>query len=241
MLSLCTNNFVGALPSIELGDLHELGICDNMLTGTLPGAWAETLPQLHVMRLDDNYIQGSIPGEWMNSTLFQTLHVMDVCHNSLEGPLPPGLTELNALSVLSLCNNYFNETLPPEWSNFTGLRSLDVCRNDLTGSVPLSYSQLYIAGLESLSACANSLSGDVSDVLMGSVNGPQVNLTVRSFCMVYLHVTNCHMCLLLCPIIVYPSSWEFSDLVELWDRWAGWAQTICCDMCIAICQEINRI
>ena len=206
MLSLCNNSFNGPLPNIELGDLYELGICDNMLTGTLPGAWAETLPQLHVMRLDDNDIHGSIPGEWTSSALFQSLHVIDVCHNALEGPLPPGLTELNALSELSLCNNYFSETLPPEWSSFTGLRLLDVCRNDLIGNVPLSYSQLYTAGLDVLSVCANNLSGDVSDVLMGTVNGPQVDLTVRSFCMAYLHIRNCRICLLRCPIIVYHAS-----------------------------------
>ena len=204
VLSLCHNDFTGQLPSMELGDLHELGICNNWLTGTLPGSWAETLPRLRVMRLDDNDIQGSIPEQWMNSTLFQTLHVMDVCHNALGGPLPPGLTNLNALSELSMCNNDFNNTLPPEWSNFTQLRSLDVCRNQLVGNVPLSYSQLYVAGLESLSVCANDLTGAVSDVLMGNnAMSPQVNLTVsgKALCLAYVYVANFHVCLLRCPII----------------------------------------
>jgi hypothetical protein len=79
-----------------------------------------------------------------NTSLHQlrTLKVLNLCHNSISGVLPPEIGHLQLLTHLQLNNNQLEGCLPVEYSRLLCLEVLDVSHNNLSGRVPRQYSQL---------------------------------------------------------------------------------------------------
>jgi len=60
-------------------------------TGTLPTYWSisNSLPQLRTLGLTDNLLNGSLPGAWgSQAQAFPSLEVLNVALNNLTGSLP---------------------------------------------------------------------------------------------------------------------------------------------------------
>lgn len=84
VLFLDHNSFTGSIPA-SIFTLHRLKTLDlsyNKLTGSIPVA-IKGLNRLYYLRLDSNRINGSIPA--LNQS---TLHVFNISHNALSGPIP---------------------------------------------------------------------------------------------------------------------------------------------------------
>ena len=81
-----------------LGDLEELNLQANSLTGSIPAA-LERLSNLRALLLGFNLLSGQIPPEYGN---FTGLEALEVGGTMLSGPLPESLTRLSTLDWLRL-------------------------------------------------------------------------------------------------------------------------------------------
>ncbi|CAJ1936251.1 unnamed protein product [Cylindrotheca closterium] len=83
-LNLDNNNLVGTLPSIigMLGNVSNIWLSDNQLSGTIPGTAFAKLSKLAVLFLDNNRLSGMVPESLSN------LGILYVQENNLTGPWP---------------------------------------------------------------------------------------------------------------------------------------------------------
>ncbi|KAK4354067.1 hypothetical protein RND71_026261 [Anisodus tanguticus] len=89
------NKFSGQIDNTALEGMHwlkKLHIANNQFTGKIPSVLGQ-LPKLTELRLENNKFEGQIPD-------FNQERIMDMnfANNSLEGPIPRGLTSLKASS-----------------------------------------------------------------------------------------------------------------------------------------------
>ena len=82
---------------------------------------------------------------------------LDLSHTGLNGRIPSGLANLDALTALRLGHNRLAGSIPPELGALSGLRVLNLENNALTGSIPEELSVL--EGLVSLRLGNNELTG----------------------------------------------------------------------------------
>lgn len=100
VLFLDHNSFTGSIPA-SIFTLHRLKTLDlsyNNLTGSIPVA-INGLNRLYYLRLDSNRINGSIPP--LNQS---TLHIFNISHNALSGPIPVTKT-LSRFKTASFSDN----------------------------------------------------------------------------------------------------------------------------------------
>ncbi|VFQ70309.1 unnamed protein product [Cuscuta campestris] len=223
-LALNSNNFTGEIPASlgNLSKLYWLDLADNQLTGSLPVSTLKdpgldllkrakhfhfnknqlsgTIPAklfssdmvlihilfdgnkfsgnipstiglvqtVEVLRLDRNFLNGSVPLNLNNLT--STIE-LNLAHNSLSGPLPD-LNGMNSLNYLDLSNNTFEQSQAPQWfSTLQSLTTLVMEYGSLQGQVPLklfSFPQIQQVKLRN-NAFNNTLS-------MGSSISPRLQL-----------------------------------------------------------------
>ncbi|XVE82846.1 hypothetical protein DITRI_Ditri16bG0038600 [Diplodiscus trichospermus] len=130
-LDLSNNLISGVIPEAigGLQNLQTLNLSDNALAGTLPAALT-TIPNLTAVSLKNNYFSGNLPAG------FQSVQVLDLSSNLLDGSLPPNFGG-NNLRYLNVSYNRLSGVIPPEFAEkIPGNSSIDLSFNNLTGEVP---------------------------------------------------------------------------------------------------------
>ncbi|KAJ8770022.1 hypothetical protein K2173_009746 [Erythroxylum novogranatense] len=155
----------GSIPT-EIGSLKLLRILDlsfNELEGRVPETLRD-LCNLEELYLRVNKLTGDISGSFGNRSgcIKQSLKVLDLCYNGLEGEMPHELGEFKNVEDLHLSSNSFHGPIPESIGGMSSLRELYLFGNKLNGSIPKSLGQL--SNLKHLHVRNNSLSGVVSEL-----------------------------------------------------------------------------
>ena len=137
------------------GQVVEIQLMDNHLTGTLPEELGE-LPDLLKINLKINQLSGFVPATLGNP---EHLEYLDLSRNQLEGKIPPELGNLEALTWLNLSNNLLTGEIPEELGGLISIRTLDLSDNQLEGKIPPSLGNL--PDLMNLDLSYNRLSGEI--------------------------------------------------------------------------------
>ena len=135
------------LPHISaLPELWELGLHDSQLTTEelLPYlSVLSNLGQLRELKLNDNQLTGELMlSQFAN---FSALHTLDVHNNQLTGRIPPqlggGSSAFDKLYI-DLSRNRLTGSVPPELGNAEDLEYLVISNNHLTDELPHSLTDL---------------------------------------------------------------------------------------------------
>ncbi|EOX91550.1 Leucine-rich repeat protein kinase family protein isoform 2 [Theobroma cacao] len=130
-LDLSNNLISGGIPETvgQLQNLQFLNLSDNALAGTLP-ATLTTIQNLTVVSLKNNYFSGNLP------TGFQSVQVLDLSSNLIDGSLPPNFGG-NNLRYLNVSYNRLSGVIPPQFAErIPGNATVDLSFNNLTGEIP---------------------------------------------------------------------------------------------------------
>lgn len=167
-IKMRNNSLVGVLPSM-LGTYPKVSVVDlstNNLTGPLlPNLF--TSLTLTFLNLSGNHFSGTIPLQTHNSTespilpLTSFIQFLDLSYNSLSGPLPPEIVEMQKLKLLDLRNNYLTGEIPQEIGELDSLEVLDLSMNHFKGKIP----NMRQVGLKAFNVSYNDLSGLVPENL----------------------------------------------------------------------------
>ncbi|KAL2958883.1 hypothetical protein AAZX31_18G234700 [Glycine max] len=111
-------------------------------------------------KFQDNKFQGPIPGELL---FLKNLTWLDLSYNSLDGEIPPALTNLTQLESLDLSNNKFQGPIPGELF-LKNLTWLDLSYNSLDGEIPPALANL--TQLKRLDLSHNKFQGPILDKLL---------------------------------------------------------------------------
>ncbi|KAL4593763.1 hypothetical protein ACB092_M013700 [Castanea dentata] len=161
-LRLGDNQLVGPLPNYVSGlNLTGLSLSPNFLNGTL-SSWLFSLPSLVMLDISSNQFIGEI-GEFESNSL----EVLDLGYNKLQGSIPKSISRLVNLFSLSLSSNNLSIMLDFEiFSKFENLYDLDLSsnsvsiNNNVTYTLPsLEWLQLAATNLEYLDLSNNSIYG----------------------------------------------------------------------------------
>ncbi|CUI13468.1 GP46-like surface antigen, putative, partial [Bodo saltans] len=154
-VTLGSNNLTGTLPSSwwNMTNIVHIVLSANSLVGTLPSEWS-AMAMLSTLDLSTNRLSGILPGAWSAMTRLTILYLQT---NSLSGSLPAEWSALTTLQTLYLSTNSLTSSLPPEWSSMTQITLLALNGNMLNETLPNSWSAL--TKLEGLFLSSNNLSG----------------------------------------------------------------------------------
>jgi Leucine-rich repeat (LRR) protein len=130
-LNLSDNQLTGAIPSnlSSLANLRTLSLANNLLTGTLTGAFVQRFTTLATLNLGGNRLSGTIPAEL--GTLKQ-LRFLSLRRNLFVGTLPDALNGASNLETLLLDNNLLAGGISTAFENLGRLARLDLSNNRLT-------------------------------------------------------------------------------------------------------------
>ena len=134
-LDLSRNKLTGTIPAevwTLTQQLTQLFLNNNQLSGTIPAAAGDLKNLIHLY-LHDNKLSGAIPMEL--GSLPEILH-LDLHKNDLNGAIPKALGELANLTILRLDTNKLSGEIPEELGKLTQLTHLYLQANDLSGSIP---------------------------------------------------------------------------------------------------------
>ncbi|XP_066395330.1 probable inactive receptor kinase At5g10020 [Miscanthus floridulus] len=163
-LKLRNNSLSGSLPSVLVTyqKLSVLDLSQNALEGSVLPTFFMS-PTLTVLNLSGNKFSGTIPFQSTHSTesiLLSSqpaLRIVDLSSNSLTGPLPPDISNLQKLEFLILMMNELSGEIPSEISKLQALEYLDLSHNHLTGRIP----DMPQNGLKVFNVSYNNLQGTV--------------------------------------------------------------------------------
>uniref|UniRef100_A0A6N2KYM3 Protein kinase domain-containing protein n=1 Tax=Salix viminalis TaxID=40686 RepID=A0A6N2KYM3_SALVM len=94
-----------------------------------------------------------------NFSSFHNLSCLDLQHNSLEGNIPPRISNLSNLEILNLGYNQFTGYIPRDIGTMMKLNVLSLSNNLLLGSIPATFENL--SNLSVLNLANNRLSGSI--------------------------------------------------------------------------------
>jgi len=138
---LTNNGCEGRIPS-GMGGLNFLKNLDvnyNNLTGPIPSDLGDC-ERLEFINASGNLLSGELDGDFLSR--FQTLRILDLSFNKLEGTLPDAFSTLSKIQDLNLAGNSFTGVLPPSMSALTNLRQLKLYSNQLSGDLPTYLSRM---------------------------------------------------------------------------------------------------
>ncbi|XP_039165313.1 MDIS1-interacting receptor like kinase 2 [Eucalyptus grandis] len=122
ILNLHRNDFTGPTFLAKFGNLTELDISKDALSGSMP-------QEIYDLRR----LKRSIPFELGNT---QFLEVLDLSHNMLNEDIPRELGDLRMLQVLNISHNNLCGSIAHVFGDALALTSIDVSYNDLEGPLP---------------------------------------------------------------------------------------------------------
>lgn len=105
-LDLSSNAFTGSIPSqlIALPKIKVIDLRLNKLSGSIPLPVSTSLEALH---LGHNALTGRPLETSFSSAGFQSLRILDLKYNQLEGTLPSSFSGLSSIQTFDLSNNRF--------------------------------------------------------------------------------------------------------------------------------------
>lgn len=161
LLNLEANNLVGTLPSeiFHLSRLQSLWLRDN----------TDLLLDFNDIEKADNLVDVRISKCTIKSLAgiqnAQSVAVLDLSQNHLNGPFPKELWSLSNLRVLKLNQNALTGVLPSTFGRLQYLRTLNLSNNMFTGSLP-SFSTS--ATLSIIDVTNNLLKGSIPSDFLNS-------------------------------------------------------------------------
>lgn len=171
ILSLSDNEISGQLPELvgKLNNLRYLNLSNNAFGGKIPDNLT-TLSNLTVISLRSNYFSGNVPAG------FDSVEMLDLSSNLLNGTLPPDIGGAN-LRSLNLSYNRLSGEISPEFaSKIPANASLGLSNNNFTGVIPdslLAQKPESFAGNPDL--CGKPLKNPC--VILSSLSNPPPNST----------------------------------------------------------------
>ncbi|EFJ14210.1 hypothetical protein SELMODRAFT_234577 [Selaginella moellendorffii] len=162
-LQLYENEFSGPIPSSlgTLTELYHLAMSYNRLSGSIPDSFA-SLASIQGIYLHGNYLSGEVPFAALRRCL-GNLHDLqvsfDLSHNSLAGPIPSWIKNMDKVLSISLASNSLSGEIPSSISDCKGLQSLDLSSNGLVGQIPEGLGTL--KSLVTLDLSSNNLTGRI--------------------------------------------------------------------------------
>ncbi|KMZ70436.1 Receptor kinase [Zostera marina] len=179
VLSLCSNNISGGLPTdlFRLSSLTDLYVQENSLTGTLDRSIGD-LSNLKVLDISGNRLSGSIPDIFDNLTKLESLVASS---NLLNGSLPRSFSKLSAIRRLELGSNQLTGFIPDDLSACVELKTLNLDTNNFSGQIPESFVQLTSLSILYISANSFSNLSSALRILQHCPNLTSVNMTTNFF------------------------------------------------------------
>lgn len=160
------NKFTGRIPQLPLPrDVSAKSLnyaflaAKNSLTGELPGYITAASGYLNSLMIDlgDNMLSGEIPPSIAGT--YKSLKSLNLSNNSISGPIPTSLGDLDTLELLDLSGNKLQGHIPDTIHRLKNIRFLSLSGNNLSGAIPSSIDQL--VSLKTLKLSSNSLSGKI--------------------------------------------------------------------------------
>ncbi|KAK4480215.1 hypothetical protein RD792_013277 [Penstemon davidsonii] len=141
-LALNSNNFTGDIPQSfgKLSKLYWLDLAENQLTGQIPvssilsGPGLDNLKKAKHFHFNKNRLSGEIPAQLFDSDM-SLIHVL-FDGNQFEGRVPNTVALVQTLEVLRLDRNGLDGNVPPQLNNLTNLIELNLAHNVLSGPLP---------------------------------------------------------------------------------------------------------
>ena len=109
-----------------------------------------------VIQLTDNNLDGPIPPEIGNFTKLQHLYLYE---NNISGSIPPEIGNLDKLEYLLLQNNQLTGAIPDEIGNLENLENLCLTSNQLNSSIPAEIGDL--SHMEEIRLDYNMFTGNI--------------------------------------------------------------------------------
>ncbi|KAK2981357.1 hypothetical protein RJ640_013148 [Escallonia rubra] len=156
-LSLVDNYLTGSVPVTigKLAMIQSLKISNTTIEGTIPGSICD-LTNLVGLDLSKNKLSGSIPSCLKNISSLQSL-LLD--SNELSSIIPTTLWSLGNILILNLSSNALSGSLTQEIGNIKSVTQLDLSSNQFSGSIPSTTGQLQ--SLKELNFSNNRLQADI--------------------------------------------------------------------------------
>ncbi|KAI8564458.1 hypothetical protein RHMOL_Rhmol03G0183500 [Rhododendron molle] len=160
-LDLSNNSFSGSIYHMlcDKGEepdmtLSYLNLGHNRLSGKIPDCWKHW-QSLVIIKLENNNLEGSIPSSIGLLPNLQSLHLR---HNNLTRELPQTLRNCSSLLIIDLGENKLTGTIPP-WLGIgsLGLIVLNLRSNNFLGNLP--YELCHVSSLQILDVAHNNLFG----------------------------------------------------------------------------------
>ncbi|XP_031403621.1 receptor-like protein EIX2 [Punica granatum] len=164
---LSNNNLSGELPpSLMNCSIWSLDLGENRFSGKIPRWISEGMPNLLILRLRSNLFSGEIPPEICG---LSELHILDLSHNDLRGPIPSCVGNLTGLKVelTDIDNQRYEGKLTvvakgrqlQYQQTLYLVNSFDLSDNRLSGEIPSGLADLVKLGTLNLSM--NGLVGEI--------------------------------------------------------------------------------
>jgi len=157
------NHDGAAASSLLASSLFYLDLSNNDLTGSIPLAIVQNLPNIQVFNVAENLLTGQVPFVGMQQHWTQ-LERLDLHHNAmLQGTIPTTTTSSTNDSVFAL--HFTNSNLDVvlggrSSSNWTKLQGLDIRETKIKGTIPDEYCELNAsAGHLLMFTCSEALCG----------------------------------------------------------------------------------
>ncbi|CAI9781355.1 unnamed protein product [Fraxinus pennsylvanica] len=159
-LNLSCNRLSGPLPA-RVGHCSVIDLSNNMFTGNFSKirSWGN---YVEVIALSSNALTGALPNQ---TTQFLRLTSLKISNNSLEGVIPPILGTYPELKDIDFSLNQLNGFLLPSLFNSTKLTTINLSFNNFTGTIPIQALINQNYSLESLDLSHNALTGNLSPEL----------------------------------------------------------------------------